>query len=152
MQKSIGKSHRQYVEERIERDPEFAAALEEVDADLDFALELVRQRERRGWTQRQLAEVSGIKQPMIARIERGSQSPRYSTIRKLLHALEATITLQPDGRVTIRPYDYRPGVAAGEWRVREPARTTRLSWMQGIQLGAVVGGRSGSRKESTGRA
>jgi len=36
---------------------------------------LIEARERRGITQKQLAQLSGVKQPVISRIERGAISP-----------------------------------------------------------------------------
>ena len=44
-------------------------------------------RRKRGLTQRQLAELSGVPQPTVARIESGAVSPRMGT---LLHLLAAT--------------------------------------------------------------
>lgn len=47
-------------------------------------------RERRielGWTQARLAELSGITQADISRIENGQTDPRWSTVRRLANAL-----------------------------------------------------------------
>src|SRR5256712_11353595 len=41
-------------------------------------------RKRMGLTQRQLAERTGITQPMISAIERGQQDPRHSTVERIL--------------------------------------------------------------------
>jgi len=41
-------------------------------------------RRRAGFTQRALAEATGIPQPAIARIERGAVSPRVDTMDRLL--------------------------------------------------------------------
>lgn len=43
-------------------------------------------RSRAGMTQRRLAQRSGIPQPTIAKIETGSQVPRYDTLARLLDA------------------------------------------------------------------
>lgn len=45
---------------------------------------LVQARKEQGITQKQLEEISGIKQPMIARIERGTTVPNIETITKVL--------------------------------------------------------------------
>ncbi len=45
-------------------------------------------RMRRGWSQRTLAEAAGMKQPHIARLERGQNDPSLDTIRRLAEALE----------------------------------------------------------------
>jgi transcriptional regulator with XRE-family HTH domain len=45
-------------------------------------------RRRRGLTQRELAKRTGIPQPMISSIERGLQDPRYSTLQRILAAVD----------------------------------------------------------------
>jgi transcriptional regulator with XRE-family HTH domain len=56
-------------------------------------------------SQRGLAEKSGIKQPMINRIERGSQSPKPITLLRLLAALDGVLTMRPDGTIHVQPAD-----------------------------------------------
>lgn len=49
-------------------------------------------RERKGWTQNHLAEVSGVPQPSIWRLERGLiLNPKTSLLRKLAEALGVTM-------------------------------------------------------------
>jgi transcriptional regulator with XRE-family HTH domain len=43
-------------------------------------------RKRLGLTQRELAERTGIPQPMISAIERGQQDPRHSTLERIMAA------------------------------------------------------------------
>lgn len=51
------------------------------------AARIVRQaRARAGLSQRDLARLSGIPQPMISAIERGLQDPRHGTLERLLDA------------------------------------------------------------------
>jgi len=101
MKPPIGTSHRQYVSDRAERDSAFAEAYDAMGVELELALQLVEARERRGMTQRDLAAASGVKQPMIARIERASQSPGPATLVRLLRALQASLHIERDGRVAI---------------------------------------------------
>ena len=42
--------------------------------------ELVKARKERGLSQKQLEELTGVKQPVIARMENGSTTPNLSTI------------------------------------------------------------------------
>ena len=49
--------------------------------------ELIQARQEQGLTQKQLEELSGVKQPVIARMERGTSTPSVSTIMKLLAPL-----------------------------------------------------------------
>lgn len=46
-------------------------------------------------TQKQLGELSGIKQPMIARIENGDTMPRVDTLLKLLEPMGLTLKIVP---------------------------------------------------------
>lgn len=52
---------------------------------------VVDTRNERGLTQRQLAELTGIKQPVIARFERNQTDPQLSTVIKILFALGKTM-------------------------------------------------------------
>lgn len=49
--------------------------------------ELVKLRKEKGLTQHQLAAISGVKQPAIARLEKGDCVPKTDTITKLLSAM-----------------------------------------------------------------
>ena len=53
--------------------------------------ELVKARTERGLSQKQLEELSGVKQPVIARMENGSTTPNLSTILKVLAPLGKTL-------------------------------------------------------------
>src|SRR5437588_13049193 len=86
------KSHRQFVQEQIQADPEFAGLLEETRREVAFAIELARLRERRKMTQQALAEATGIKQPMLARYERG-QIPTVPTLQRLAQAMDAEVRI-----------------------------------------------------------
>ena len=52
-------------------------------------------RRRAGLTQRELAGRAGVPQPAIARIERGTISPRIDTLTRLLAAAGAALEVTP---------------------------------------------------------
>ena len=56
---------------------------------------LIEARERLGLTQRELAAISGVKQPAIARLESMKRSPQIDTLFKLLHPLGLTLEIVP---------------------------------------------------------
>lgn len=58
------------------------------------------QRMRLGYSQRDVAELTGIKQPMIARIEKGDVIPRLDTLTKLAESVRMTIRLVEKPMVT----------------------------------------------------
>jgi DNA-binding XRE family transcriptional regulator len=54
-------------------------------------LELTNARNERGLSQRKLEELSGVKQPVIARMENGTTSPQLDTVLKVLAPLGKTL-------------------------------------------------------------
>ena len=53
--------------------------------------ELIKARQEQGISQKMLEELSGVKQPVIARMERGATSPNLDTILKVLAPLGKTL-------------------------------------------------------------
>jgi len=68
-----------------------------MESDLRVALisELIRARNDQGITQKQLEEASGVKQPVIARMEKGTTDPQLMTILKILRPLGKTLAIVP---------------------------------------------------------
>jgi ribosome-binding protein aMBF1 (putative translation factor) len=66
------------------------------DLDLEFTLirAILEQRDRKGITQKQLAEKIGTKQSAIARFEAGRANPTLSFIKKLSEALDLQLTVR----------------------------------------------------------
>ena len=95
------KVHRRYVREQIKRDPRFAQDLAAATAEVRLALMIVLLREERGWSQRDLAKKTGIKQPQIARLEKGGQMPTIETLWRLADALNAKVVIGPEQSVEI---------------------------------------------------
>ena len=69
------------------------------ESDLRVALigEFIKARQEKGISQKQLEELSGVKQPVIARMEKGYTSPQLDTILKLLVPLGKTLAIVPLG-------------------------------------------------------
>ncbi len=67
------------------------------ESDLRVALigELIRARQEKGISQKKLEELSGVKQPIIARMEKGYTDPQLETILKLLAPLGKTLAIVP---------------------------------------------------------
>lgn len=59
----------------------------------DVAMQVIALREQRGMTQAQLAELSGINQADISRIERGATNPTAKTLQRIARALDSELKL-----------------------------------------------------------
>ena len=60
---------------------------------------MIEAREERGLSQRELAEISGIKQPAIARLESLKATPQIDTLFKILYPLGYTLEIVPVNKV-----------------------------------------------------
>ena len=57
--------------------------------------EFIKAREEQGISQKKLEKLSGVKQPIIARMEKGSTSPQLTTLLKVLAPLGKTLAVVP---------------------------------------------------------
>lgn len=75
----------------------FMNAEEIAESNLRVSLieELIKARQEQGISQKRLEELSGVKQPIIARTERGITNPQISTLLKLLVPLGKTLAIVP---------------------------------------------------------
>jgi DNA-binding XRE family transcriptional regulator len=53
----------------------------------DFTIQLKSHREKKCWTQGQLAEKAGLSVQAVAALEQGTRGPTWETVLKLAHAL-----------------------------------------------------------------
>lgn len=70
------------------------------ESDLRVAImsELIKARNEKGISQRKLEELSGVRQPVIARMEKGDTVPKIDTVLKLLAPLGKTLAVVPADR------------------------------------------------------
>lgn len=75
----------------------FLSPEEIAESDLRVALigELIKARQEKGLSQKKLEELSGVKQPIIARMEKGTTNPQIDTVLKLLRPLGKTLAIVP---------------------------------------------------------
>jgi len=71
---------------------------EKDEAQLKIALvgKLIEARQQKGISQKHLAEMSGLKQSAIARLERMQATPQIDTLFKVLKPLGYTLAIVPD--------------------------------------------------------
>ena len=65
------------------------------DLRVAIMIELANARKERGISQKKLEGLSGVKQPIIARMERGNTIPQLDTVLKVLAPLGKTLAIVP---------------------------------------------------------
>lgn len=73
------------------------SAAEKAQIEFETALigKLIEARETKGLSQRDLAELSGVKQPAISRLESMRVTPQIDTLFKILQPLGYTLSIIP---------------------------------------------------------
>jgi DNA-binding XRE family transcriptional regulator len=68
---------------------------ERINFEIALIGKMIEAREEKCLSQRELAAISGVQQPAIARIESMKTTPRIDTLFKVLHPLGYTIEIVP---------------------------------------------------------
>ncbi len=68
---------------------------QKISFEVELIGKIIEAREQKGYSQRELAELSGVKQPAIARLESMKSTPRIDTLLKILHPLGYTLSVTP---------------------------------------------------------
>ena len=64
-----------------------------IDFEVELIGKMIEAREKKGYSQRELAELSGVKQPAIARMESLKSTPQIDTLLKILAPLGYTLSI-----------------------------------------------------------
>jgi len=77
--------------------PELYTAEEIRESNLRVAIigELIKARQEKNISQRELEQLSGVKQPIISRMETGETSPQLDTVLRVLAPLGKTLAVVP---------------------------------------------------------
>lgn len=67
--------------------PDVLQAYQELAPRFAVVRQLIAQREQHGWSQRELADRAGMKQPQLARLETGQVEPKLDTLERLAKAV-----------------------------------------------------------------
>ena len=81
--------------EEFEKDIYTAEEIRESDLRVSLISEFIRARDELGISQKKLEELSGVKQPIIARMEKGYSNPQIETVLKLLAPMGKTLAIVP---------------------------------------------------------
>jgi len=68
---------------------------DEIDLKVKIVGEIIEARQSKEVTQQALEELSGVRQPVIARLENNNSDPRLTTILKILRPLGKTLAIVP---------------------------------------------------------
>ena len=71
------------------------AEREKINFEVALIGKMIEAREQKGLSQRELAELCGVKQPAIARLESMKTTPQIDTLFKILNPLGYTISIVP---------------------------------------------------------
>ena len=80
------------VEESLKFTPEEKA---QIQLEMDIIKATIEARKNNNMSQRDLAKKSGLKQPVIARIESRARSPRVYTLIRMLYPMGYTLKVVP---------------------------------------------------------
>lgn len=89
----MGKNFRETLNEQL-KDPEFKAEWEALEPERQIMRAIFEGREERALTQKQLAEVTGITQADISRLENGTGNPSLKTLKRLANGLGMTLKVE----------------------------------------------------------
>jgi len=73
------------------KNPAVKAEYEALGPEYELVKTIINQRIKRGWSQTQLAEAIGSRQPVISRLEQGNGNPSLSTLQKIAKALDLSL-------------------------------------------------------------
>ena len=92
MYKNNPKTITDYINDETRVSP---AERERINFEVALIGKMIEAREEKGLSQRELAEISGIKQPAIARLESLKTTPQIDTLFKVLYPLGYTLEIVP---------------------------------------------------------
>ena len=75
-------------------EPEVRQTYQDLAPRFAVVSQLITLREKHGWSQRDLAERAGMKQPQLARLETGQVEPKLDTLQRLAKAMNSRLTIR----------------------------------------------------------
>ena len=89
----MGKNFRETLNEQL-KDPEFRAEWQALEPERQIVRAIVEGRQAKNLTQEQLAEVTGINQANISRLENGTGNPSLRTLKRLAAGMAMELKLE----------------------------------------------------------
>ncbi len=85
-------TYRQVLAEKM-KDPEFRKEWEELEPEFQIIEAMLKARDERNISQRQLSERTGITQADISKIENGEANPTLQTLKRIANGLDMRLEL-----------------------------------------------------------
>jgi predicted transcriptional regulator len=101
--------------------------------------EIKRKRKKLGITQKKLAELVGVSQPLIARIESGDIDPKLSLVKKIFEVLESLEGKKVNAKSVMNPDVMYAKPEQSLREVIEVMLKYGISQMPVVELGRVLG-------------
>ncbi len=73
------------------KNPIIKTEYETLGPEYDVVRTIIKERTKRGWSQTELAEAIGSRQPVISRLERGDSNPSLQTLQRIAQALNLSL-------------------------------------------------------------
>jgi len=89
------KTFREHLNQMFKERPGFKEAYDKTEIELVYHRTFIEAREKKGLTQKNLADRLGIAQSALARFESGRANPTFSTLQKFLKSLNLKIKIVP---------------------------------------------------------
>jgi len=89
----------EYVTNKL-KDPEFRAEYDALEPEFSLVHAMIEARKTAGFTQKQLAERTGIAQGDISKIENGNGNPSLKTLKRIASAMDMKLKLEFEPLVT----------------------------------------------------
>jgi transcriptional regulator with XRE-family HTH domain len=82
------------VRDELLKDPKIKDEYDKLKDEFDIARQIIALRKERGMNQRDFADMIGIKQPQLARLESGKQKPKIETLEKIARGTGYSIEIR----------------------------------------------------------
>ncbi len=73
------------------KDSVIKSEYEALSPEYEVVKTIIKERVKRGWSQTELAEAIGSRQPVISRLERGDGNPSLQTLNRIAKALDLSL-------------------------------------------------------------
>ena len=83
----------EFIDEQL-KDPVFKRKYGALEPEFTVMQAMIDARKERGMTQKELAEITGISQADISRLERGTGNPSLKTLQRVAQALQMALKIE----------------------------------------------------------